>query len=116
MLTATLTGVDEWLAELAADVDAGADAGLTAASELVADEAKAHHAFENRSGDLEASIRALEPSGRLSDDTLRGGVIADEDYGEYVEAHVPFLEPAWDAREQDAADAMEREIDRALNR
>lgn len=116
MFTADLLGLEAWVDELAAAVDDGADAGLAAASRLVADEARAGHTFANRSGDLEASIRPLDVAGRARDGEVRGGVVADEEYASYVEERpgFAFLMPAWLAREADAALAVEAALERAL--
>jgi hypothetical protein len=55
------------------------------AGEIIAEEARQNHAFTNRTGDLEASIRSIPPVGRFLDGTLRGGVVADMPYASYVE-------------------------------
>ena len=91
---------------------AGLERAVTQIAERVASEARDGHTFTNRSGDLEQSIRAIDTYTGL-DGVITGGVIADEDYAEHVEARAgfAFLEPAWE-RVEPEADAM---IDRALS-
>lgn len=112
-IEATLTGFDEVVDALVAAVREGAADGVAEAAELVATEARAHHSFHNRTGDLEASIH-VEDHPHDHPDAPSAFVVASEDYAQYVDAKLPFLEPAFDAVEGQATAAVERAIDRAL--
>jgi hypothetical protein len=112
MITATLEGIPEALAALGESVDARLDAALEQISRLTAEEAQANHPFQNRSGDLESSIRPLDSFGSALAGTLTGGVVAEESYASFVEAAgFEFLEPAFERVEATA----ERELDDALD-
>lgn len=86
---------------------------MAAISEDVAEEARQGHAFQNRTGDLEASIQPVDIFGTFSLGTLSGGVIALEDYAEYVDAKLPFLEPAWQCVEPHADQIVQNAVDAA---
>ncbi len=84
-------------------------------SEDVADEARRGHTFQNRTGDLEASIQAIEPGGTFMLGTLAGFVHAFEDYAEYVEEKpgFEFLEPAWERVEPHVDQILQLAIEQA---
>jgi hypothetical protein len=109
MLRARLTGIEPAIGRLERGIGAELERTLERASKRVADEAKRSHAFENRTGDLERSIRPLDVH-RSADFVFVGGVVADTDYGEYVEASRPFLQPAFDR----LAPGIENELEFAL--
>ncbi len=112
MLTATLSDLAAPLARLEAALEHQLDAALGLISARVADEAKASHPFQNRTGDLEASIRPLDTSGSALDGTLAGGVIAEEDYASFVEAAgFAFLDPAYER----VAPETDRLLEQALS-
>lgn len=78
-------------------------------AEVIAHAARADHPYQDRTGDLSASIEAL-PAVPTADGAV-GGVLAGEDYASFVEAKgFAFLEPA--ARRSEAR--LEFELDRAL--
>jgi len=81
----------------------------------VAEEAIQGHSFANRTGNLEASIHADSVEGSFSLGTLRGGVIADEDYAEYVDEKegYAYLQPAFDRVEPHAAQIIELHLQEA---
>ncbi len=114
MLSAVLTGFDAALAALDAELDRLLDAALEQISRRVADEARASHPFQNRTGDLEASIRPLDTHGSALDGTLTGGVVADEEYASYVEDKgFAFLEPAWERVEGEAESLLDDALESA---
>lgn len=112
-LTVTLTGLDDELDRIVAGVREGMAGGVEQAAELVAEEARANHTFQNRTGDLQASIH-VEANPHDHPDAPSAFVVASEDYAEYVDAKLPFLEPALErtAAAQDAA--VEAAIESAL--
>jgi hypothetical protein len=110
---ARLTGVEADLARLAVALDPQLDAALALFSARVADAARASHPFQNRTGDLESSIRALDTHGDALAGTLEGGVIADEEYAEHVDARLPFLQPAFDRTEGEADRFLQDALDEA---
>lgn len=115
MIRASLKGLERTLEDITRRMDAGAAKGMERAAKLVADEARTHHAFQNRTGDLQASIAAAPVQGRARDGNLTGGVVATEDYAAYVEARVPFLYPAWLAAQDQANAALAASLDAAFN-
>jgi hypothetical protein len=96
------------------------------AGEIIAEEARQNHAFTNRTGDLEASIRSIPPVGRFLDGTLRGGVVADMPYASYVEGSEigaeasasarPFLQPALEQKQSELDDEVQAAANRAAER
>ena len=84
----------------------------------VAFTARAIHGFVNRTGTLEASIEALDPTGAFSRDTLQGGVAASAPYAEFVEQRpdLAFLGPAWAANEARAEQHLEDALERAVEK
>jgi hypothetical protein len=79
------------LGELEARTHALADAlddemsrAMGECSELVAAEARNHHLYQNRTGDLQDATRAVGTSGNFLRGSLAGGVVADTPYAEYV--------------------------------
>lgn len=82
-------------------------------SDDVAEEARQGHTFQNRSGDLQGSIRVTEVEGNYLLGTLRGGVEADMEYAEFVEERMPFLQPAWERVEPHADQIVQMHVDQA---
>lgn len=82
---------------LLADFERATEEALTFAAERVATQARTSHPYRNRTGDLESSTHAEGPSGSVWDDSLRTWVVASEEYASYVNARLPFLQPAYDA-------------------
>ncbi len=84
------------------------------------DEARASHAYRDRTGRLTASTRAEAPTGSFLRDTLEGGVRATAPYARYVEegttrsAAYQFLGTAWVLRREESearvADALEAAV------
>lgn len=111
-LVVTARADDEAFDRLEGAIDEEMLGVVERAGEALAREARASHAFRNRSGDLEASIRGVEPGGSFLADTLAGGTVAAEPYGSFVEARMPFLAPAW----QVIAPYMDQDADYALAR
>lgn len=105
MFSLDLKGLDAEVRRILAACDKAAPKALARATELVTDEARAHHTFENRTGNLEASIESVPPTGVFSHGTLQGAAAAGMPYAEYVEARpgYAFMQPA--------ADAVARQID-----
>lgn len=58
---------------------------LRATSRAVASEAKNSHSYNDRTGNLTRSIKALPTSGTFTADTLSGGATATTRYARYVE-------------------------------
>lgn len=84
-------------------------------AEDVANDAKARHAFTNRTEKLEGSIHDNAPIGTLSSDTLSVTVSATMPYASYVEEKVTYkpwayLQPAW----QRMKDSFSRKVDAAI--
>lgn len=84
-------------------------------SEDVAEEARGQHAYENRTGDLEASTRAVDVYGTFTLGTLVGGVTADTEYAEYVNERpgFEFLEPAYQRVEPQIDQMLQAAIEQA---
>lgn len=112
--TLTLTGLDV----LAEGVDHAVDAGLGQVGERVAQEARTNHPYQNRSGDLQASTQALEPSGRATDGTARVDVVALEDYASYLEdrPEFAFLAPAFERLEPQLGALLDQYVAQGVRR
>ena len=82
---------------LLAGLERACDAGLNAMAEHTAEAARGSHWYQNRSGDLEGSTRAVPGEGSVWDDSFSPYVVASEDYASYVDARHPILAPAWAA-------------------
>lgn len=72
-------------------LDAELADAIIQSSRNIAAHARDTHTFQNRTRDLERSIRALPLSGRASEGTLEGGVEAAMQYASYVEAWSEYL-------------------------
>lgn len=105
-------------AKLLGALDDELEACVVTVSQDVAFSARAIHGFVNRTGKLEASIEALDPTGAFSRDTLQGGVTASAPYAEFVERRtdLAFLGPAWAANEARAEQHLEDALERAVTR
>jgi hypothetical protein len=89
--------VDAWLQRLDEALDAQVRVALELTCGAVAEEARASHPYQNRSGDLEAMTQPGGIAGSFYDDTLIGDVTAGMPYASYVEERgFEFLMPAWE--------------------
>lgn len=106
------------------DVDRALPFALADGGQIVADEAKQNHRYQNRTGKLEANTRLRSVRG-----SLRSGytieVVGDTKYGAFVEFGTersgtersrayPFLRPAWYLRQSDVAREVEGAMERML--
>ena len=89
--------------------------GLDSAAEMHAAEARSHHWYRNRTGDLEASTRAYAAEGSVWNDDVQATVAATEPYAVYVDARRPILEPAWQTVESSATAQLEAILEDAAN-
>jgi hypothetical protein len=107
-------GLVEAVDALRAALDQELPQGMLRAAQAVAEEAASDHAYQNRTGALQAGTQAGGVRGTGSDGEIVVDVVGDTPYGEYVERNpdFAFLEPA--ARRSEAR--VEDEIDRALDR
>jgi hypothetical protein len=96
------------LGEIRAQLDQHASPAMDAAAKVVADDAASDHEYQNRTGDLQGHTVAGLTRGRLLAGDLEGEVLGDMPYGEFVEARMPFLQPAWDRSQNEAERAFER--------
>lgn len=122
-ITVDLVGFDELLADMQTELERAGDEAMQRIDELIVDEARASHAFSNRTGDLESRIVPGVVTGSLLDNTLTGEVLGDMPYGQYLEderyalsERFAFLKPAFARRFKDAEQALEDEFTRALLR
>lgn len=120
----TLTGLAEQVQRLSYALDDGVPEAAERGAVFVAEQAARAHTFQNRTGELEASITARPATGLFTRDTLVVEVAAEADYASYVEYDVaddppdqpgglsprPFLRPAWESQEQ----VFGAEIEQAL--
>lgn len=111
-----LTGLAEAVADLRAALDQELQQGMLRAAQAVAEEAASNHDYANRTGSLQAATQAGGTRGRASDGDLTVEVVADTDYGGYVEEKMPFLAPALAASEQRIEDEIEAALQRAADR
>lgn len=76
--------------------------------------AVAIHPWQNRTGQTEASIEALPPTGRVFAGTLQGGVVIGASHASYLEAQPQWavLEASWQLIEP----YFERDAQAALDR
>lgn len=115
-LDVRIYGLSEAISELEGAIDEELQQGMLRAGQAVADEAAAHHDYNNRTGALQAGTQAGATRGRASDGEIAVEVVADTDYGEYVEAKLPFLEPAAERAADRAADEIDAALQRAAER
>jgi hypothetical protein len=85
-----VSSIVDALRRLGDEIDQREDAVFKTGADRVAQTAIAIHPWQNRTGDLEASIEALPPIGSVMEGTLQGGVAMGEPYGVYLEAN-----PQW---------------------
>jgi hypothetical protein len=116
LIEASFTGLDQAIDAIERSLGEELPHGMASAAEVVADEAKAEHPFENRTGDLEASIHA-EPAPFVGLRDLEARVVASMDYASYVEDKPDFayLEPAGRSAEYGVIDAT-APLDDAMQR
>lgn len=91
MLTVTCSldtaSIEEATRDLADALDQEMSTAIEQCSELVAAEARNHHLYQNRTGDLQDATRAQGAAGSFLAGSLSGGVVADTDYAQYVNGH-----------------------------
>lgn len=110
MLRARLNGFDAAIRDLEREVTASLPPVVERAAQDIALRAKATHPYTDRTGNLTRSIEPL-PAVAAPDGTVRGGVVAGEEYASYVEEKgFAFMEPA--AREVEPT--MEADAARTL--
>lgn len=109
-------GLDEAVADLTAALDQELQQGMLRVAQAVAEEAAGHHSYENRTGSLQAATQAGGTRGAASDGEIVVEVVADTPYGEYVEAKLPFLEPAFEAADDRISAELENALQRAAER
>lgn len=85
--------IEESCRDLERFLNAELSSAVQSASRLVRDAAKAGHAYQDRTGDLTRSIRVITLSGRATDGTLSGGVIATMFYASFVEDGTSRMRP-----------------------
>jgi methylmalonyl-CoA mutase cobalamin-binding subunit len=108
-LTLSLAGLDAFETRMNEAIDDALQAAVERGADVIAYAAKADHPYQDRTGDLTGSIEAL-PAIRAAEG-VRGGVLAGMDYAAYVDARMPFLDPA--ARRSE--DRIEHELDQLIH-
>jgi hypothetical protein len=103
-LALNLRGIDAATRRFEVELFRQLDAAVSLISRRVADDARAGHPYQNRSGDLEAATRPVDTYVSAHDGQVIGGVVADTDYAQYVNAMpgFQFLEPAYERIEPEA--------------
>jgi hypothetical protein len=95
--TFTLDGdhVEALARDLVRELDAEMRGSMGEACRVVRDRAKDYHLYTDRTGTLTRSIGLAGVTGRATDGTLSGGVIARAPYASYVEEGTPrfILQP-----------------------
>lgn len=112
MIRCHFSGADAACGALAEALDEETERAAEIGARVVAEVAARNHDYQNRTGDLEGSTGDVPPTGRFTDDSLQFGAAAGAEYGEFVDAKLPFLEPAYEASEA----RLEHEFDNALGR
>lgn len=79
------SGWHEATKKLREDLERQMRAAMVATGRALAAEAKTSHSYQDRTGDLTRSIRALPIDGRFLSGSLNGGAIATMRYASYVE-------------------------------
>lgn len=89
--------VERRLDRLGDAMDQALSEAVRLAGNRIAESARQTHPYTNRTGNLQASTQAIEPSGSFRAGTLEGGVEATEFYAEFVDAmpDYEFLRPAY---------------------
>ena len=121
-MLAQLTGFERVLGDLAGALDQeGAAAALRAAG-VVADDARVTHTFQNRTGDLQASINPAAVRGGLLHGDLAFDVAAEMEYASFVNAGTsrarayPFLAPALEHQDGAVAQVFDQALAEAVRR
>ena len=116
-----IEGLNDLLAKINTSKDitkTAVAAAIATVADEVAKEAQANHSFENKTGNLEASIMAL-PVEETDDGKLVGVVQAGMEYAYWVEFGTskmparPYLTPAVEANKQNLLDTIAAAIDRS---
>lgn len=101
--------------EILAALDSAAERALATHIRAVAVRAKAEHAYQNQTGNLEASTEDTGVTGRFSDGSLEGGVDATMDYASHVASRQgDFVQAAADSEDGALEARFEAEFARAL--
>ena len=111
-VTFDLPSLRRWVRRYEVNIDRAMRTAMTQAAQLVADEARARHAFTNRTGKLEKSIKGARAVGSFMRSTLRVEVIADTPYARFVEEKITYR--AW-AYLRPARDRTRAAVARLLN-
>lgn len=114
--------VDGVLSDGLARLDEEIARGALEGARIVAEEAAAHHPYQNRTGRLQSRTQAGRVTGIASRGTVRAEVLGDTFYGGFVEHGTsrnrpyPYLGPAWIRREEDFARVIDAALERGLRR
>ncbi len=106
------------LAEMQRSAERALTPALVDAAGLIADEARAEHPYTDRSGELTASIVAGEVHEQAEGATVT--LVAEAEHASYVNEGTermearPFLRPAFERREDDAAAVVAERIARDI--
>ena len=113
-----ITGLDEAIDGLTAALDVDLREGMLRAAQAVAEEAASSHAYQNRTGSLQAATQAGAQRGQASDGEIVGEVVGDTEYGEYVEGNpsFAFLAPAAERADGRIEEELEAALERAVQR
>jgi hypothetical protein len=113
-----ITGLDEAIDGLTAALDVDLREGMLRAAQAVAEEAASSHAYQNRTGSLQAATQAGAQRGQASDGEIVVEVVGDTDYGEYVEGNpdFAFLAPAAERADGRIEEELEAALERAVQR
>lgn len=86
------------------------------AGEKIAESARQTHPYQNRTGNLEASTQAIEPTGTFSEGTLEGGAHATMHYASYVDEmpDFAFMNPAYLFEREEVDEVFRHAIDQAI--
>lgn len=109
-------GLAEVFGEIKSALDIEVRDGMLRAAQIVAEEAASQHSYQNRTGDLQGATQAGAVSGNATDGEVSVDVVGDTEYGEHVEAKLPFLEPAADRSDARVDDELDAALERAAQR
>jgi HK97 gp10 family phage protein len=107
------------LVDMQASVERELPPAMLHVAEMVADEARSNHPYQDRSGDLTAMT--VPGSVTMHGDTVTAQTVGETEYGGFVDegtthmAARPFLKPAFDRCEQRAAAEVSDRLARAAS-
>lgn len=116
MISVTIDGLADCLNDLVKNIDSETKLGAKEVAEKTAQLAKQNHWFKNRTGNLENSIKALDPEGKLSDNKLRISVVATVPYGDSIQRKEDFLLLAYQTNESQMIDSMQNSLNSAVSK